>query len=239
MTATMERTFASAAELLAVAASLEAESARRYRYLAAWWEAQGDRELTALFDRLAQMEQAHLAAVQTRRSDQPARVLPTAEPPLPPCEDADWRSALLTQYRALSFAVRQEERAFAFFTEVAAQAPSAAVRALAEELARDELEHAAMLRQARRVAFHRERTIAPPPLPADVPALQRQGAVWEAEAAAATSRPARLFALSRNVERYLAVAEATKNEAVLIAAQHLAAETLQRLVAMRDGSDAL
>lgn len=228
---------ASVEELLAVAVALETEAARRYRYLAAWWEAQGDRALTALFDRLAHMEQAHLTAVRGRRPGMAIEPLLGAEQHWPPFDDTGWHSALLTPYRALAYAVHEEERAFTFYTEVAAHAPNQAVRGLAEDLARDELEHAAILRQARRAAFHGERLQQHRP-PPDLPTLQRQSAAWEAEAAAAISRPTRMFAFSRNVERYLAIAEQMKDEAVLTAAQHLATQALQSLMAMRDGSDA-
>ena len=60
-------------------------------------------------------------------------------------------------YRALAIAVRNKERAFAFYSYIAAEARSPGVRALAEDLARDELEHAAVLRRERRRAFRRER----------------------------------------------------------------------------------
>jgi rubrerythrin len=228
---------ASEEDLLIAAASLEAAAARRYRYLAAWWEAQGERALTALFDRLAALEKEHVAAVLARRPEAGIVPLPNSTCGPPPLDDAAWRSALLTPYRALSLAVREEERAFAFYAEVAAHAATSALRALAEELARDELDHAAILRRARRAAYRDERAHRPPPPPADLAAFETRSAAWEAEVAAAAGRMARLRALSRNVERYLEIAEQTKSEAVLLAAQSRAAEALRRLAAARAGSD--
>lgn len=141
-------------ELLAAAAALEVEAVRSYRYLAAWWEAQGHRELTALFDQFAAMEVEHVAAARARNPGVvPARAAEYLPRPAPPDHDA-WRSALLTPYAALSFAVREEENAAAFYLRVAEQAATPAIRMLAETLAREERGHAALLRRLRRAAFH-------------------------------------------------------------------------------------
>jgi hypothetical protein len=61
---------------------------------------------------------------------------------------------LLTPYRALSVAVRNEERAFVFWSYVAAHGETAEVRRAAEGLAAKELDHVALLRRHRRLAFH-------------------------------------------------------------------------------------
>ena len=62
-----------------------------------------------------------------------------------------------TPYKALAFAVNNEENAFRFYTHVAAEADDETVRQYAEILAREELGHAALLRAERRLAFHAER----------------------------------------------------------------------------------
>ncbi len=80
--------------------------------------------------------------------------------------------------------MRNEERAFAFYTYVAAHAQNPAIRALAEDLARDELQHAAMLRHHRRRAFHAERPAAVE-IPQDVDALRALARRWDANAATA------------------------------------------------------
>ena len=69
--------------------------------------------------------------------------------------------SLLTAYRALSMAVRNEERAFAFWSYVAAHARSSDIREAAETMAHEELEHVATLRRERRHAFHSQRSLAP------------------------------------------------------------------------------
>jgi len=68
-------------------------------------------------------------------------------------DEEEARSHLLTPYRALAIAVRNEERAFAFFTYLAANAENEDVRRLAEQSAKDELDHAAVLRRERRKAW--------------------------------------------------------------------------------------
>jgi hypothetical protein len=63
----------------------------------------------------------------------------------------------MTPYRALSMAVRNEERAFAFWSYVAAHAGQGEIKRAAETMARQELEHVAKLRKERRRAYHEER----------------------------------------------------------------------------------
>jgi rubrerythrin len=136
---------------------------------------------------LAEIEEQHVVQIAARGASLAAR----------PREStlADWRSAPVFQedeardaqvsaYRALAFAVRNEERAFAFYTYVAAEAVDVAVRALAEDLARDELDHASRLRRLRRRAFRENR-----PLDVETPTsldeLRAAYRQWESDAAAA------------------------------------------------------
>jgi rubrerythrin len=71
-------------------------------------------------------------------------------------DEEEGSSHLLTPYRALAVAVRNEERAFAFFSYIAAAAPDEKSRKIAEELAKDELAHAWLLRRERRKAYRSE-----------------------------------------------------------------------------------
>jgi rubrerythrin len=64
---------------------------------------------------------------------------------------------LATPYRVLSVAVRNEERAFSFWTYISAHARNPDVKAAAERLAREELAHVHWLRAARRRAYHEGR----------------------------------------------------------------------------------
>jgi len=150
---------ASAEELLAIAHAIEVEAGRRYRELAGYMRRQGEQKLAALFDSLASMEDKHAHQIDARaqavigKAVDPTKVrweLPEN------FDEEEPRSHLLTPYRTLAIAVRNEERAFAFFAYLAANAEDAPLRRLAEQSAKDELEHAALLRRERRRAWRDE-----------------------------------------------------------------------------------
>jgi len=149
-------------EVLAIAQTLEREAAARYAMLADCMRRVDQHEIAALLDELAAEERAHVEGVE-RLAQQimhrpPERSLVRRELPKT-FGDADEANAaaLMSPYRVLSIAVRSEERAFAFWTYLAAQAGDASVRRLAETFARQELIHAAKLRRARRRSYHAER----------------------------------------------------------------------------------
>lgn len=183
-------------ELLSVAELLEHEAAARYRGLAARMARQGDTELAAQFESLARMEDRHAeqigdkgASLLGHRPDAARAKWETPEG----YDEEEARGAELSVYQALAFAVRNEERAFAFYSYVVAEAESAEIRALAEDLARDELQHAAILRQFRRRAFHRKRP-EPQFNPADLDELRALSNRLDAEAAAAHAALAQTLA---------------------------------------------
>lgn len=64
---------------------------------------------------------------------------------------------LASPYAAYSLAVRNQERAFAFWTHVSAHSPDRDVRSEAERLARRELERVKALRASRRKSYHASR----------------------------------------------------------------------------------
>ena len=68
---------------------------------------------------------------------------------------------LVTPYLAYALAVRNGERAFAFWSYTSARANDPALRAEAERLARLEMEHMGALRAARRRAYHEDRPSQP------------------------------------------------------------------------------
>lgn len=145
-------------EIVATANALERAAARRYRKLAhAMWSV-GHEDVAHIFDELAAEEEQHVEAVEKLASTLLGR-LPTDEivrwvlPETFGTEEAG-APALLTPYKALSIAVRAEERAFAFWSYVAANAGAESVRTLAEKMAHQELLHAAKFRDARRKAYH-------------------------------------------------------------------------------------
>lgn len=147
-------------ELFAIAYAMEEEAAQRYAEIAERMRAEGQPSLAAVFERLSADEKGHLDSVvdwskrEKGRAPDPAQLRWTV-PETFDDEDASVTDPqLLTAYRILSMAVRNEERAFAFWSYVAAHAPSPEIRQAAEILAHEELEHVATLRRERRRAYH-------------------------------------------------------------------------------------
>lgn len=154
-------------DLLAIAHAMETDAQNRYRETARLLRARDALALADLFDRLAAEEAGHAKQVEDWARDA-QRGPPAGRPtpwPIPDTFDTSpeeaGRSSALTPYRALSAAVRHEERAFSFWSYVAAHAERSDVRQAAEEMAREELEHVSLLRRERRKAFHEQRLSAP------------------------------------------------------------------------------
>lgn len=191
-------------ELLGVALALEQEAVRRYTQLAALMDQRGETDTAATFRALIAEEQDHVRAVDgwARSLGRPSPDAPAFLWRLPPELAASWdeltERTRLTPYQALSLAVLNEQRAFAFYSYISASAPDEPVRTHAEALAREELRHAALLRRERRKAFRRERGQAErKPARADTPAeLERLVvALLSATAAEHTALAVRLHAL--------------------------------------------
>jgi len=151
-------------EIFALAHAMEQEAAMRYASLADEMRRQGKVDLAMVFEHLAAEERSHVdSVVRWSKSHlgappDPARISWEG----PETFDAQTiseitSSALMTPYRALSMAVRNEERAFAFWSYVAAHANQGEIKRAAETMARQELEHVAKLRKERRRAYHEER----------------------------------------------------------------------------------
>jgi rubrerythrin len=211
-------------ELLTQASVWEAVAAQRYRALAVWSEGPGRHpELAALFRRLAEMEDRHFAEAAERSGTS------IGPADLPATEEA-WPPVDLTPYRALADAVQSEMDAFARYTYIAADAASPAVRELAEALARDELQHASLLRRFRRQAFHADR---PPPatVPATLEALNLLVAAWDQQIADAPPEASDAL-IEKSLEQLLEIGDRATNEAVVKRAQILAERSL-RLLALR------
>lgn len=151
-------------ELFAIAQAMEHEAATRYAELSDQVRAHGMPELGQLFEHLAAEERAHESDVlqwaqqRSGKAPDPADIrweLPETFDEETAAELA--ASRLANAYRILSMAVRNEERAFAFWSYVAAEAGTPEVRKAAERMAHEELGHVALLRRARRQAYHAER----------------------------------------------------------------------------------
>jgi len=151
-------------ELFAIAHAMEHEAAERYADIAGRMNDEGNPELAAVFERLSADEKGHLDQVahwseQVRgKAPDPALI----RWKLPETFDDEGAATidprLQNAYRALAMAVRNEERAFAFWSYVAAQATVPEIQQAAEAMAREELGHVATLRRERRRAFHANRS---------------------------------------------------------------------------------
>ncbi len=154
--------------LMTVAVGMEHEAAARYDQLAGVMTERGEAELGTLFRELAALEREHESGL-SRWADREGRTTPLAAAfawriPETFGDEADGMQAhTLTPYRALGIAVRNEERAFTFYSYLAAMADDPAIRLRAEALAREELNHVHQLRMLRRRAFHMDRTIPSAP----------------------------------------------------------------------------
>lgn len=161
----------SLAELVGIANALETEAVRRYTMLAEAMDRRGETATAATFRDLLAEEEGHVGAVGHWAASLGKDVPPPGDFVwrLPPELGDSWDevagSALLTPYRALSIAVVNEQRAFAFYAYIVANATDPEIAREAEHLAREELAHAALLRRKRRLAYRRERPDQPATAP--------------------------------------------------------------------------
>ena len=238
-------------QLLGIAAAMESEAVWLYADLEAEMRRQGADEVAAVFARLVAMERLHVdtvAALGPALLGHGVPTFPAGEAGVrnrvvtPAADEA--ASTMLTPYRALSIAVRTEERAFAFYSYLAAGTLDPAVRHHAEALAAEELQHAGQLRTERRKAYHRDPERRSLPLPATPSALAALADGLHAETACAiaalpaTSEPRKSLRetvrlLERLYESYATIAERTDSDAVMSAALVLAETVLADLATAR------
>ncbi len=151
-------------EMFAIAQAMEREAAARYAGLAQRARAEGVAQLADLFEKLAEEERAHETSVVRWSQEQSGKPPDAAAIRWDIPETFDEEAAgelavsrLASAYRILSMAVRNEERAFMLWSAIAAQAERPDVRQAAERMALEKLDHVALLRRARRDAYHAER----------------------------------------------------------------------------------
>lgn len=145
-----KRAIRSAPELYAHAIAIEREAAERYAEFAERMEDLGNEAAAEVFARLAGFEAEHLEALLARTrgielpdlSADPYRWLDAGAPETT-ARELVFR--LLTPRQALAIALRAEQRAQTFFEKVLISADDPALRALAREMAADEIEHAGIL----------------------------------------------------------------------------------------------
>ena len=169
------------AELMSIALQAERQTTLRYSRLAESMRAVGNESAAALFERMVMEELQHERLLLEWMARESIAEVPGIGP-------LRWRDPFVathyddeardphysTPYKALAFAVNNEENAFRFYTQVAAEADSNSLRECAEALAREELEHAELFRAERRRAYHAERNANIAPSIADPNAIHNE-----------------------------------------------------------------
>ncbi|MDE2295427.1 MAG: ferritin family protein [Gammaproteobacteria bacterium] len=135
----------SVADLVAIAHRIETDAVERYQLLADQMETHNNVELTRMFLDLARAERLHAEEIHRLAKD---RGIVESLDPIGPWRgdgpeaidlgEAHYR---MTPYDALRLALAGEQRALAFYGELAAAHPDPAVRKLAGALADEEQEH--------------------------------------------------------------------------------------------------
>ena len=154
-------------DLMSIALQAEREAIRRYSQLAECMHKGNNESAAALFERMILEEQEHERLLLEWMKQESIAANPVItpiswqDPHVSDIYNDEARDPLYSSpYKALAFAVHNEEIAFRFYTHVAANSENMAVRKYAEILAREELGHAALLRAERRLAYHAERDAA-------------------------------------------------------------------------------
>ena len=142
---------ATLAEVMAQALSIEQEAAERYNALADVMEVHNNREVTELFRKMAAIEAKHaqqiMAGMGWKRPEEAPRVTPWwPGGDAPESVPQDEIHYLMTPWHALQLALGAEQRAEAFFAELASNAPTETVRKAALEMRDEEREHVTLIR---------------------------------------------------------------------------------------------
>ncbi len=147
-----DQPIASVDDLLACAHAMEVEASERYEEFAAQMEQHGNIEVATLFGKLAAIERKHAAALAAdieRRGNTVATRAALSAPGQEGLETApsDTLHYLMTPSHALQIALANEQRAFAFFANLAERPLPAEVRRLAGGFAAEEKAHIALVRE--------------------------------------------------------------------------------------------
>ncbi len=136
---------ASVTELVAIAHRVEMDAVERYQLLADQMETHNNVELTRMFLDLARAERLHAEEISRlaieRGIDAPVDPIGPWRGDSPEAIDLGEAHYRMTPYDALRLALAGEQRALAFYGELAATHADSAVRKLAGALADEEQEH--------------------------------------------------------------------------------------------------
>jgi rubrerythrin len=138
-------------ELMRQALVMENEAAQRYAELADAMDTHNNREVAALFRKMAEIEGRHGAQIMA--------MMGWKEPPAPPSGRPGWEGFegpettagdevhyLMQPYHALQLALLNEQRAERFFARLVRAARVESVRKAARKLQAEEREHVALVR---------------------------------------------------------------------------------------------
>ena len=137
-------------DFMGYACAMEMEAAERYEELAELMLSHNNREVAALFARLARIEARHRDQIleQMGWTSAPAAYLLSWETPEAP-ETTGYGELhyLMVPYHALKLAEHNERRAVAFFERFAKARLPAGVKAAAAEMAEEEREHVRLIEE--------------------------------------------------------------------------------------------
>jgi rubrerythrin len=152
-----------ASDLMSIALQAEREAIRRYAVLTEHMQKANNTSAAALFKRMINEEKKHeqlllkWMAQEGIKENPEIKTAKWVDPKISTTYDDDACDPnYSTPYRALAFAVHNEEIAFRFYTHIAANSEDKSVIQYAETLAREELGHATLLRAERRKAYREE-----------------------------------------------------------------------------------
>lgn len=166
LTSTPTHAVKTLAELYAIALAQAERAASTYDQMAASLTDDSDHSVEpvrCVFETLREREQDRIAEIKLRRSTLPRKEADAA-PAIGPVDDLVPKSELVeladsslsTPYQAWAIAVRHRQRAFVFWTYVAAHAAAPELRIAAETMAREALVDSDLLRRERRLAWRAE-----------------------------------------------------------------------------------
>jgi len=138
-------------EFMAQALAMEREAAERYSDLADAMEAHNNRDVAALFRKMAGIERKHASRIMVEMGWKDMPASPSGTPSwegfeAPETTPGDEVHYLMQPYHALQLALVNEQRAERFFARLARAAVAESVRAAARELHAEEREHVKLVR---------------------------------------------------------------------------------------------
>ena len=151
-------------DLMSIALAAEREAIKRYTKLVGMMRKGNNESSAVLFERMVIEEEEHerllIEWMEQENIQENPNIGPISwsDPNVSTTYNEEAHDPFFSSpYKALAFAVHNEEIAFHFYTHVAANSENETVRKYAEILAKEELGHAALLRAERRYAYHAER----------------------------------------------------------------------------------